>query len=167
MLQIPAFLCRQTDMLLAAGKQALRSTSKRASFWPLGKWRISSPSRSTVATNASADRTRHIFWVQHACRRHARAAADGTNGLSGGDGCDPLCAATRWRGGSSGGQREFAPVMARAAAADRRRVQSSWKRMRTPTMPLRRPEHDLSWTKCQRFLKIIDVAGQRCKVQSL
>ena len=31
-LQIPAFLCRQTDLLLAAGKAGACSTSKRASF---------------------------------------------------------------------------------------------------------------------------------------
>jgi 3-deoxy-D-manno-octulosonic acid (KDO) 8-phosphate synthase len=36
-LQIPAFLCRQTDLLLAAAATpAGRSTSRRASSWPRG-----------------------------------------------------------------------------------------------------------------------------------
>jgi 2-dehydro-3-deoxyphosphooctonate aldolase (KDO 8-P synthase) len=35
-LQIPAFLCRQTDLLLAAGETGARSTSKRASSWRPG-----------------------------------------------------------------------------------------------------------------------------------
>ena len=36
-LQIPAFLCRQTDLLVAAGAdRARRSTSRRASSWRPG-----------------------------------------------------------------------------------------------------------------------------------
>ena len=37
-LQIPAYLCRQTDLLIAAGKTALRSMSKRASSLRRGTW---------------------------------------------------------------------------------------------------------------------------------
>ena len=35
-LQIPAFLCRQTDLLIAAARPASRSTSRRASSWRPG-----------------------------------------------------------------------------------------------------------------------------------
>ena len=35
-LQIPAFLCRQTDLLVAAARTGSRSTSRRGSFWPPG-----------------------------------------------------------------------------------------------------------------------------------
>jgi 2-dehydro-3-deoxyphosphooctonate aldolase (KDO 8-P synthase) len=39
-LQIPAFLCRQTDLLVAAGKTGARSTSRRGSLWRRGIWSI-------------------------------------------------------------------------------------------------------------------------------
>ena len=45
-LQIPAFLCRQTDLLLAAGAPASPSTSKKASSWPPGKW--PTPSKKSI-----------------------------------------------------------------------------------------------------------------------
>ena len=35
-LQIPAFLCRQTDLLVAAAKRAASSRSRRASSWRPG-----------------------------------------------------------------------------------------------------------------------------------
>ncbi len=35
-LQIPAFLCRQTDLLVAAAKPEQSSRSKRGNFWPRG-----------------------------------------------------------------------------------------------------------------------------------
>ena len=35
-LQIPAFLCRQTDLLRAAPRPAVPSTSRRGSSWPPG-----------------------------------------------------------------------------------------------------------------------------------
>lgn len=40
-LQIPAFLCRQTDMLLAAGDTGAAINVKRVNSWPRGKCPIS------------------------------------------------------------------------------------------------------------------------------
>ena len=45
-IQIPAFLCRQTDLVLAAGKAARSSMPKKVSSWPLGTWEMSSRSSS-------------------------------------------------------------------------------------------------------------------------
>jgi 2-dehydro-3-deoxyphosphooctonate aldolase (KDO 8-P synthase) len=39
-IQIPAFLCRQTDLLLAAGQTSLPINVKKVNFWHLGIWKI-------------------------------------------------------------------------------------------------------------------------------
>jgi 2-dehydro-3-deoxyphosphooctonate aldolase (KDO 8-P synthase) len=52
-LQIPAFLCRQTDLLLAAGETGRRSTSRRASFSRPGTWPTSPPRSPPPAMTAS------------------------------------------------------------------------------------------------------------------
>ncbi len=39
-IQIPAFLCRQTDLLVAAAKTGKLLTSKKVSFWLPNKWNL-------------------------------------------------------------------------------------------------------------------------------
>jgi 2-dehydro-3-deoxyphosphooctonate aldolase (KDO 8-P synthase) len=100
-LQIPAFLCRQTDLLLAAGETGAVINVKKGQF--LAPWDMAGvigKLESTGNTRLPADRTRHLLWLQHAGGRHARAAADGRDRLPGGDGRHPFGATARraWRG---------------------------------------------------------------------
>jgi hypothetical protein len=79
-----------------------------------------------------SDRTRGQLRLQHAGRRHAQPADHGEDRLAGDHGCDPFGAAAGRAGRPSGGQREFAPVMARAACRWALRASSS-KPTRIPT----------------------------------
>jgi 2-dehydro-3-deoxyphosphooctonate aldolase (KDO 8-P synthase) len=117
-LQIPAFLCRQTDMLLAAGRTGKAINVKKGQFlapWEMGN--IIDKIASTGNTN--------ILLTE-------RGTTFGYNTLVADMRSLPQMAATGYpvvmdathsvqqpggQGGSSGGQREFAPVMARAAAS--------------------------------------------------
>ena len=118
-LQIPAFLCRQTDLLLAAGEdRASRSTSRRASSWRRGTWRTSRPRSPAPATTTSccasaAPASATTRWSPTCARcRSWRAPAIrwcSTRRIR--------CSSRAARAPSSGGQREFAPVLARAAVA--------------------------------------------------
>lgn len=117
-LQIPAFLCRQTDMLLAAGATGAAINVKKGQF--LAPWEM----QHVAAKLESTGNTRLML-----CER---GASFGYNTLVADMRSLPIMAQTGYpivmdathsvqqpggRGGSSGGQREFAPVMARAAAA--------------------------------------------------
>ena len=117
-LQIPAFLCRQTDMLLAAGKTGAVVNVKKGQF--LAPWEM--PNIITKIESTGNDR---ILLTE-------RGTSFGYNTLVADMRALPQMAQTGYpvvmdathsvqqpggRGGSSGGQREFAPVMARAAVA--------------------------------------------------
>ena len=118
-LQIPAFLCRQTDLLLAAGETGARDQREEGPVpRPLGHGASSRPRSPAPATS-------NILLCE-------RGASFGYNTL-----VSDLRACRSWRGPairwcstprircsnragkatSSGGQREFAPVLARAALA--------------------------------------------------
>ncbi len=117
-LQIPAFLCRQTDLLVAAGETGAVINVKKGQF--LAPWdmpNVISKIESTGNTN--------ILLTE-------RGTSFGYNTLVADMRALPQMAATGYpvvmdathsvqqpggMGGSSGGQREFAPVMARAAVA--------------------------------------------------
>ncbi len=117
-IQIPAFLCRQTDMLLAAGKTGAAINVKKGQF--LAPWEI-----DNVVAKIESTGNQRILLTE-------RGTSFGYNTLVVDMRSLPQMAQTGYpvvmdathsvqqpggRGGSSGGQREFAPVMARAAAA--------------------------------------------------
>ncbi|HIJ62150.1 MAG TPA: 3-deoxy-8-phosphooctulonate synthase [Rhodospirillaceae bacterium] len=117
-LQIPAFLCRQTDLLLAAGATGLAINVKKGQF--LAPWDMANVVKKIESTG-----NRRIMLCE-------RGASFGYNTLVSDMRSLPIMAATGCpvvfdathstqqpggQGSSSGGQREFAPVLARAAVA--------------------------------------------------
>ena len=118
-LQIPAFLCRQTDLLLAAAATGKVVNVKKGQF--LAPWDMANVvAKITGAGNpqCAGHRARRIVRLQHAGVGHARAADPGAHHRRAGDfRRHPFGAAARRQGHSSGGEREFVPVLARAAVA--------------------------------------------------
>lgn len=117
-LQIPAFLCRQTDLLLAAGETGAAINVKKGQF--LAPWDMD----NVVAKVESTGNSRILLTE--------RGTSFGYNTLVADMRALPRMAQTGYpvvmdathsvqqpggQGGSSGGQREFAPVMARAAVS--------------------------------------------------
>lgn len=117
-LQIPAFLCRQTDLLLAAGETGKAVNIKKGQF--LAPWDM-----KNVAAKVESTGNRNILLCERGTSFGYNALVTDFRGL-------PTMAATGWPvvfdathsvqqpgglGGTSGGQREFAPVLARAACA--------------------------------------------------
>ena len=117
-IQIPAFLCRQTDLLLAAGETGAVVNVKKGQF--LAPWDM-----ANVAEKVASTGNDRILLTE-------RGVSFGYNTLVADMRSLPILARTGWpvimdathsvqqpggQGGSSGGQREFAPVMARAAVS--------------------------------------------------
>ena len=117
-IQIPAFLCRQTDLLLAAGQTGAVVNIKKGQF--LAPWDM-----GNVADKVASTGNEKILLTE-------RGVSFGYNPLVADMRSLPTMARTGWpvimdathsvqqpggNGGSSGGQREFAPVMARCAVA--------------------------------------------------
>ena len=117
-LQIPAFLCRQTDLLLAAGATGRAINVKKGQF--LAPWDM-----VNVAAKIASTGNERILLCE-------RGASFGYNTLVSDMRSLPIMARTGYpvvfdathsvqqpggQGTSSGGQREFAPVLARAAVA--------------------------------------------------
>ena len=117
-LQIPAFLCRQTDLLVAAGETGAAINVKKGQF--LAPWDM-----VNVAAKIAATGNTRILLTE-------RGASFGYNTLVSDMRSLPIMARTGYpvvfdathsvqqpggQGASSGGQREFAPVLARAAVA--------------------------------------------------
>jgi 2-dehydro-3-deoxyphosphooctonate aldolase (KDO 8-P synthase) len=117
-LQIPAFLCRQTDLLLAAGAAGRPINVKKGQF--LAPWDM-----QNVAAKIASTGNQQILLCE-------RGASFGYNTLVADMRSLPIMAAMGYpvvmdathavqqpggQGTSSGGQREFAPVLARAAVA--------------------------------------------------
>ncbi len=117
-LQIPAFLCRQTDLLTAAGETGAAVNVKKGQF--LAPWDM-----AHVAAKIAATGNERILLTE-------RGASFGYNTLVSDLRALPIMARTGYpvvfdathsvqqpggQGASSGGQREFAPVLARAALA--------------------------------------------------
>ena len=117
-LQIPAFLCRQTDLLLAAAETGKVVNIKKGQF--LAPWDMANVvgQGRRRQSECAADRARRVVRLQHAGHRHARAADHGAQ-----TGEPVIFDATHsvqqpgGQGTSSGGEREFVPVLARAAVA--------------------------------------------------
>ena len=117
-LQIPAFLCRQTDLLLAAGATGAAVNIKKGQF--LAPWDM-----AHVAAKVASTGNDRILLCERGTSFGYNTLVTDFRGL-------PQMAATGWpvvfdathsvqqpggQGGSSGGQREFVPVLARAACA--------------------------------------------------
>ena len=117
-LQIPAFLCRQTDLLLAAGQTGKAVNVKKGQF--LAPWDM-----KNVLAKVASTGNGNILQTE-------RGVSFGYNTLVSDMRALPILAQNGWpvvfdathsvqqpggQGASSGGQREFVPVLARAAAA--------------------------------------------------
>ncbi len=117
-IQIPAFLCRQTDLLLAAGQTGAVVNIKKGQF--LAPWDM-----GNVAAKVASTGNDRILLTE-------RGVSFGYNTLVADMRSLPIMARSGWpvimdathsvqqpggQGNASGGQREFAPVMARAAVS--------------------------------------------------
>ncbi|MEY8843257.1 3-deoxy-8-phosphooctulonate synthase [Cribrihabitans sp. XS_ASV171] len=117
-LQIPAFLCRQTDLLLAAGRTGRAINVKKGQF--LAPWDM-----GNVAEKIASTGNERIMLCDRGTSFGYNALVTDFRGL-------PIMAQTGYpvvfdathsvqqpggQGTTSGGQREFAPVLARAACA--------------------------------------------------
>ncbi len=117
-IQIPAFLCRQTDLLLTAGETGAVVNIKKGQF--LAPWDMANVAEKVASTGNSK-----ILLTE-------RGASFGYNTLVADMRSLPIMARTGYpvimdathsvqqpggQGNASGGQREFAPVMARCAVS--------------------------------------------------
>ena len=117
-LQIPAFLCRQTDLLLAAGATGKAVNIKKGQF--LAPWDM-----SHVANKVASSGNENILLTE-------RGTSFGYNTLVNDMRSLPIMSETGYpvimdathsvqqpggQGGASGGQRKFTPAIARAAVA--------------------------------------------------
>lgn len=117
-LQIPAFLCRQTDLLVAAGRSGAVVNVKKGQF--LAPWDM-----AAVAQKVASTGNERILLTE-------RGASFGYNTLVSDMRALPTMAQTGYPvvfdathsvqqpgglGSASGGQREFAPLLARSAVA--------------------------------------------------
>jgi 2-dehydro-3-deoxyphosphooctonate aldolase (KDO 8-P synthase) len=118
-LQIPAFLCRQTDLLIAAAQTGRAINVKKGQF--LAPWDM-----KNVVAKITAEGNRNVLVTE-------RGASFGYNTLVSDMRALPILARTTGapvifdathsvqqpggQGTSSGGEREFVPVLARAAVA--------------------------------------------------
>lgn len=117
-IQIPAFLCRQTDLLLAAGQTGAVVNIKKGQF--LAPWDMANVAEKVASTG------------NHRILLTERGVSFGYNTLVADMRSLPILARTGYpvimdathavqqpggQGNASGGQREFAPVMARAAVS--------------------------------------------------
>jgi 2-dehydro-3-deoxyphosphooctonate aldolase (KDO 8-P synthase) len=117
-IQIPAFLCRQTDLLLAAGKTGAVVNIKKGQF--LAPWDMANVAQKVASTGND-----RILLTE-------RGTSFGYNTLVADMRALPIMARSGYpvimdathsvqqpggMGNASGGQREFAPVMARAAVS--------------------------------------------------
>ncbi|MBV1832447.1 3-deoxy-8-phosphooctulonate synthase [Novacetimonas pomaceti] len=117
-LQIPAFLCRQTDLLLAAGETGAAINVKKGQF--LAPWDM-----THVAAKIASTGNERIMLCERGTSFGYNTLVNDMRGL-------PIMAQTGFPvvydathsvqqpgglGSSSGGQRQFAPILSRAALA--------------------------------------------------
>ena len=118
-LQIPAFLCRQTDLLIAAAETGAAINVKKGQF--LAPWDM----KNVFAKLKEAGNERVLLTERGASFGYNTLVSDmrGLPIMARDTGCPIVFDATHsvqqpgGQGTSSGGQREFAPVLARAALA--------------------------------------------------
>ena len=89
-LQIPAFLCRQTDLLLAAGQTKAAINVKKGQF--LAPWDMANVADKVASTGNrahSADRARRVVRLQYLGHRFPVVADHGPDRLAGDHGRHP------------------------------------------------------------------------------
>jgi 2-dehydro-3-deoxyphosphooctonate aldolase (KDO 8-P synthase) len=117
-LQIPAFLCRQTDLLIAAAETGKVINVKKGQF--LAPWDM-----KNVVAKLTGSGNPNVLVTERGTSFGYNTLVTDFRGLPimGADGAPVIFDATHsvqqpgGQGGSSGGQREFVPVLARAAVA--------------------------------------------------
>lgn len=117
-IQIPAFLCRQTDLLLTAGETGAVVNVKKGQF--LAPWDMANVAEKVASTGNA----RILLTERGASFGYNTLVADMRSlAILARTGYPVIMDATHsvqqpgGLGGASGGQREFAPVMARCAVA--------------------------------------------------
>lgn len=117
-LQIPAFLCRQTDLLVAAGESGAAVNIKKGQF--LAPWDMT----NVVEKVRETGNERVMVCERGASFGYNMLVSDMRSlPIMAQTGCPVVFDATHsvalpgGQGATSGGQREFAPVLARAAVA--------------------------------------------------
>ena len=119
MLQIPAFLCRQTDLVVAAAKTGKVVNIKKGQF--LAPWDV-----RNLAQKATDSGNENICITERGTSFGYNTLVVDMRGfpqMAKDTGCPIIFDATHsvqqpgGKGSSTGGQREFAPVLARAAVA--------------------------------------------------
>ena len=119
MLQIPAFLCRQTDLVIAAAQTGKIINIKKGQF--LAPWDM----KNLVMKSVDSGNPNVCLTERGTCFGYNTLVTDmrAFPQMAKDTGCPIIFAATHsvqqpgGLGGCSGGQREFAPVLARAAVA--------------------------------------------------
>lgn len=116
-IQIPAFLCRQTDLLVAAGKSGVTVNIKKGQFMAAGDMKYavnkvrSAGNEKTILTERGNSFGFHTLVVDYRnlpqMREFSPIVFDVTHSVQQPGGA----------GGKSGGQREYAIYLAKAAAA--------------------------------------------------
>jgi len=116
-LQIPAYLCRQTDLLVAAGQTGKTVKIKRGQFMAPEDMQYAVNKVKSTGNNKVCLTERGVSFGYHnlvvdmralpTMRQYAPVIFDVTHSIQQPGGA----------GGSSGGQKEFAPYLARAAGA--------------------------------------------------
>ena len=118
-LQIPAYLCRQTDLLLAAAKTGKAINIKKGQF--LAPWDM-----KNVAQKVLESGNENLMLCERGASFGYNTQVSDMRSLpimAADTGCPIVFDATHstqqpgGKGGSSGGQREFAPILARAAVS--------------------------------------------------
>ena len=118
-LQIPAFLCRQTDLVVAAAQTGLALHIKKGQF--LAPWDM----KNVVSKAFEAGNERVLVCERGASFGYNTLVSDMRSLpiMAAQTGCPVIFDATHsvqqpgGQGATSGGQREFAPILARAAVA--------------------------------------------------
>ncbi|MBQ7660215.1 MAG: 3-deoxy-8-phosphooctulonate synthase [Alphaproteobacteria bacterium] len=119
MLQIPAFLCRQTDLVVAAAKTGKAVNIKKGQF--LAPWDV----KNLVQKSVDSGNDNVLLTERGTSFGYNTLVVDmrGFPQMARDTGCPVIMDATHsvqqpgGKGASTGGQREFAPVLARAAVA--------------------------------------------------
>ncbi|MBR2300288.1 MAG: 3-deoxy-8-phosphooctulonate synthase [Alphaproteobacteria bacterium] len=119
MLQIPAFLCRQTDLVVAAAKTGKVVNIKKGQF--LAPWDV----KNLVKKSVDSGNENVLLTERGTSFGYNTLVVDmrGFPQMAQDTGCPVIMDATHsvqqpgGKGASTGGQREFAPVLARAAVA--------------------------------------------------
>ncbi len=116
-LQIPAYLCRQTDLLVAAGKTGKTVKIKRGQFMAPEDMQYAVDKVKSTGNDKACLTERGVSFGYHnlvvdmrslpTMRQYAPVVFDVTHSVQQPGGA----------GGSSGGQKQFAPYLARAAGA--------------------------------------------------